>query len=178
MDKTLLRIPKNLTSSKIKISLLIIFYGGALCFILIVAFKDKASLILALLSIFPCVGLYYSVLYFIRERQLLFDDEGIHNVYKQKGERIVESIPWNQITKIEYWGNYGGKRGRGDTIVVHYHIPRAPFPYHSIGETIHYNLGVYFSFEGFRIISPKYVPRIKKGLEQICKDKHIQFVLT
>ena len=80
-----------------------------LCSILILAFKDKASLILALLSIFPGVGLYYSVLYFIRERQLLFDDEGIHNVYKQKGERIVESIPWNQITKIEYWGNYGGK---------------------------------------------------------------------
>ena len=109
MDKILLRIPKNLTTSKIKISLLIIFYGGMLCSILILAFKDKASLILALLSIFPGVGLYYSVLYFIRERQLLFDDEGIHNVYKQKGERIVESIPWNQITKIEYWGNYGGK---------------------------------------------------------------------
>lgn len=178
MNKILLRIPKNLTTSKIKISLLIIFYGGAICSFLILTFKDKASLILALLSIFFGVGLYYCVLYFIRERQLLFDDEGIHNVYKQKGERIVESIPWNQITKIEYWGNYGGKLGRGDTIVVHYHIPRHPFPYYSINETIHYNLGVYFSFEGFRINSPKYVPRIKKGLEHICKDKHKQFVLT
>ena len=175
MDKILLRIPKNLTTSKIKISLLIIFYGGMLCSILILAFKDKASLILALLSIFPGVGLYYSVLYFIRERQLLFDDEGIHNVYKQKGERIVESIPWNQITKIEYQGDY---RRINEAIVVHCRIRKGPYLYYSIDKTVHYELGVYFSFEGFRIINPKYVPRIKKGLEQICKDKHKQFVLA
>ena len=175
MDKILFRIPKNLTSSKIVISLYFIFTAGALCLILFVAFEDKASLILGLLSIFPGVGLYYWVLIFIRERQLLFDDEGIHNVYKQKGERIVESIPWNQITKIEYWGYYGRN---ADTIVVHYRIPGGPYLYYGIDKTIYYHLGDYYSFEDFGIISPKHVPRIKKFLEQICKEKNKQFVLT
>ena len=174
MDKILFRIPKNLTSSKIVITLYFIFTAGALCLILFVAFEDKASLILGLLSIFPGVGLYYWVLIFIRERQLLFDDEGIHYVYKHKGVRIVESIPWHQITKIEYWGHY---LDIGD-IIVHYQIPKEPYPYHRIDKKICFDIRNYNSVEGFRITSPKYVPRIKKFLEQICKEKNKQFVLT
>lgn len=180
MDKILLRIPKNLITSKIKISLGIIFFGGVtlyyLYMVIIEVSHDIRMIFIAFLPLFSGYFLYYFVKVFIREMQLLFDEEGVHSVFRIKGKRIVESIPWSIITKVELHRKNPVNTNRGNALIIHCKIPKDNR--HYIDKAVYLDLSLLFSFEGFRIDAPAYEPRIKKGLEQICKDKHIQFVLT
>lgn len=169
MNENRLTIPKNLIASKIKISVGILLFGGIFCGLIASGFHNL--MLLLIYSPFIVISVFFAykwIIVLLKEKQLLFDTNGIYSIYKQNGLKIEDTIQWTFISKIELHCKCRVHYSDGNEIIV----------YCKNKKIIKYDISEYYSFEGFRIISPKYEERIKQGLELICKENKIKFVLS